>query len=192
MVLPTISDSDPVFLFSHRWGGRSAVWHPGAGSETMYARTAVPHRAEQSGDENTAQWHKATRYNSTKWSTYTELLSKPLNSSFSSGHWWQQLPCSIIAVGDGDTLALSCSIKCVSVSVQWFTEESDDLWMRHCKRDFKRETPQEYESWREMYLRLHDEREERLKMLTQNITSAHANKPKGRQRFTKVLIIFYV
>uniref|UniRef100_A0A4W6DPW6 Elongin A n=1 Tax=Lates calcarifer TaxID=8187 RepID=A0A4W6DPW6_LATCA len=64
---------------------------------------------------------------------------------------------------------------------QCFTEDSDELWMRHCQRDFKRETPQEYESWREMYLRLHDEREERLRMLTQNITSAHANKPKGRQ-----------
>ncbi|KAG7526707.1 transcription elongation factor B polypeptide 3 [Solea senegalensis] len=53
--------------------------------------------------------------------------------------------------------------------------------MRHCQRDFKRESPQEFESWRELYLRLHDEREERLKMLTQNISSAHANKPKGRQ-----------
>uniref|UniRef100_A0AAQ4PQF0 Elongin A n=1 Tax=Gasterosteus aculeatus aculeatus TaxID=481459 RepID=A0AAQ4PQF0_GASAC len=64
---------------------------------------------------------------------------------------------------------------------QWFTEESGELWMRHCKRDFKRESPQEYESWREMYLRLHDERKERLKMLTQNIHSSQANKPKGRQ-----------
>ncbi|KAG9355605.1 hypothetical protein JZ751_000443 [Albula glossodonta] len=49
------------------------------------------------------------------------------------------------------------------------------------QRDFKRESPQEYESWREMYLRLHNEREERLRMLTQNISSAHANRPKGRQ-----------
>ncbi|XP_048057716.1 LOW QUALITY PROTEIN: elongin-A [Megalobrama amblycephala] len=64
---------------------------------------------------------------------------------------------------------------------QYFTEESDDLWMRHCQRDFKRDTPQEYESWREMYLRLHEEREERLRKLTMNISSAHANKPKGRQ-----------
>ncbi|XP_072530974.1 elongin-A isoform X2 [Salminus brasiliensis] len=64
---------------------------------------------------------------------------------------------------------------------QYFMEESDELWMRHCRRDFKRESPQEYESWRELYLRLHDEREERLRMLTQNISSAHANKPKGRQ-----------
>lgn len=54
--------------------------------------------------------------------------------------------------------------------------------MRHCQRDFKRESPQEYESWREMYLRLHDEREARLRMLTQNISSAHANKPKGWTR----------
>lgn len=66
-----------------------------------------------------------------------------------------------------------------SVSSQYFTEESDDLWMRHCQRDFKRDTPQEYESWREMYLRLHEEREERLRKLTMNISSAHANKPKG-------------
>ncbi|XP_061903348.1 elongin-A [Entelurus aequoreus] len=69
----------------------------------------------------------------------------------------------------------------IEQSNQWFTEESDELWMRHCQRDFKRETPQEYESWRELYLRLHDEREARLRRLTQNISSAHANKPKGRQ-----------
>ncbi|XP_046690382.1 elongin-A [Silurus meridionalis] len=64
---------------------------------------------------------------------------------------------------------------------QSFIEESDELWMRHCQRDFKCESPQEYESWRELYLRLHEEREERLRKLTQNISSAHANKPKGRQ-----------
>ncbi|KAG2461163.1 RL11 protein, partial [Polypterus senegalus] len=64
---------------------------------------------------------------------------------------------------------------------QWFVEESDELWMRHCRRDFRHESPQEYETWRELYLRLHDEREERLRMLTQNITSAHANRPRGRQ-----------
>ncbi|XP_062869359.1 elongin-A [Trichomycterus rosablanca] len=62
-----------------------------------------------------------------------------------------------------------------------FTEESDDLWMRHCQRDFKTKSPQEYESWREMYLRLYQEREDHLRKLTKNISSAHANKPKGRQ-----------
>ncbi|XP_077404333.1 elongin-A [Vanacampus margaritifer] len=69
----------------------------------------------------------------------------------------------------------------IEQSNQWFTEDSNELWMRHCQRDFKRETPQEYESWREMYLRLHDEREARLRRLTQNISMAHANKPKERQ-----------
>ncbi|XP_051949289.1 elongin-A-like [Xyrauchen texanus] len=64
---------------------------------------------------------------------------------------------------------------------QYFTEDSDDLWMRHCQRDFKHDPPQELESWRELYLRLHEEREERLRKLTMNISSAHANKPKGRQ-----------
>nr|XP_033811810.1 elongin-A isoform X2 [Geotrypetes seraphini] len=58
-------------------------------------------------------------------------------------------------------------------------EDTDRLWMNHCQRDFKKEKAEEFESWREMYLRLHDAREQRLLMLTQNIRSAHANKPKG-------------
>ncbi|XP_018980269.2 elongin-A-like isoform X2 [Cyprinus carpio] len=69
----------------------------------------------------------------------------------------------------------------IEQSNPYFTEESDDLWMRHCQRDFKHKPRQEYESWRELYLRLHEEREEHLRKLTENITSAHANKPKGRQ-----------
>ncbi|KAM6217532.1 elongin-A [Rhynchocyon petersi] len=60
-------------------------------------------------------------------------------------------------------------------------EDTDQLWKIHCHRDFKDERPEEYESWREMYLRLQDAREQRLRLLTKNIQSAHANKPKGRQ-----------
>ncbi|XP_068395250.1 elongin-A isoform X2 [Eschrichtius robustus] len=60
-------------------------------------------------------------------------------------------------------------------------EDTDQLWKVHCHRDFKDERPEEYESWREMYLRLQDAREQRLRVLTKNIRSAHANKPKGRQ-----------
>nr|XP_010955667.1 elongin-A [Camelus bactrianus] len=60
-------------------------------------------------------------------------------------------------------------------------EETDQLWKVHCHRDFKDERPEEYESWREMYLRLQDAREQRLRVLTKNILHAHANKPKGRQ-----------
>nr|XP_056702864.1 elongin-A [Euleptes europaea] len=62
----------------------------------------------------------------------------------------------------------------------FLTEDTNELWHNHCLRDFKKEKPEELESWREMYLRLHDAREQRLLMLTQNIRSAHANKPKGR------------
>ncbi|NXE50023.1 ELOA1 protein, partial [Casuarius casuarius] len=62
-----------------------------------------------------------------------------------------------------------------------FTEESDHLWKKHCQRDFKNEGLLEYESWREMYLRLFNQREEKLKMLTKNILSAQSEKPKGRQ-----------
>ncbi|XP_078397411.1 elongin A, like [Cetorhinus maximus] len=62
-----------------------------------------------------------------------------------------------------------------------FIEQTGHFWMKHCKKDFKSEEPIEYESWRELYLRLYDEREQKLKMLTQSISFAHANKPKGRQ-----------
>ncbi|KAM9319243.1 elongin-A [Gastrophryne carolinensis] len=59
-------------------------------------------------------------------------------------------------------------------------EDTDPLWKNHCQRDFKKDNPEEYESWRELYLRLHEAREKRLQALTENIRSAHANKPKGR------------
>ncbi|XP_014804399.1 PREDICTED: transcription elongation factor B polypeptide 3-like [Calidris pugnax] len=62
-----------------------------------------------------------------------------------------------------------------------FTEESDHLWEKHCQRDFKNESLLENESWREMYLRLFNQREEKLKTLTKNILSAQSEKPKGRQ-----------
>ncbi|KAM9061538.1 elongin-A-like [Sarcophilus harrisii] len=60
-------------------------------------------------------------------------------------------------------------------------EETDQLWKIHCRRDFKTEQPAESESWRKMYLRLRDAREQRLQLLTENIRSAHANKLKSRQ-----------
>ncbi|XP_077343936.1 elongin-A-like [Lithobates pipiens] len=62
-----------------------------------------------------------------------------------------------------------------------FTEDSDYLWRKHCERDFKGHQLLEYESSREMYLRLFSAREEKLKMITQNISSIYSGKPKGRQ-----------
>jgi len=71
---------------------------------------------------------------------------------------------------------------CLPVALfQVLIEETDQLWHNHCLRDFKNEKPEEFESWREMYLRLHDAREQRLLMLARNIGSAHANKPKGNE-----------
>ncbi|KAG7216401.1 hypothetical protein INR49_021653 [Caranx melampygus] len=58
---------------------------------------------------------------------------------------------------------------------------TDHLWGKHCQRDFKDSTLQEYESWKEMYIRLSEERERKLQRLTKSIVSAHSQKPKGRQ-----------
>ncbi|KAK5611762.1 hypothetical protein CRENBAI_010135 [Crenichthys baileyi] len=58
---------------------------------------------------------------------------------------------------------------------------TDHLWGKHCQRDFKDYKLQEYESWKEMYIRLSEERERKLKRLTKTIVSAHSKKPKGRQ-----------
>ncbi|XP_034040815.1 elongin A, like [Thalassophryne amazonica] len=58
---------------------------------------------------------------------------------------------------------------------------TDHLWGKHCERDFRDAKLEEYESWKEMYIRLSDEREMKLRRLTKSIVSAHSNKPKGRQ-----------
>ncbi|KAM3606537.1 uncharacterized protein V6R79_018231 [Siganus canaliculatus] len=58
---------------------------------------------------------------------------------------------------------------------------TDHLWGKHCQRDFRDAKLQEYESWKEMYIRLSDERERKFQRLTKSIVSAHSNKPKGRQ-----------
>ncbi|XP_074502500.1 elongin A, like isoform X1 [Sebastes fasciatus] len=62
-----------------------------------------------------------------------------------------------------------------------YVGETDHLWGKHCQRDFKHSKLQEYESWKEMYVRLSEERERKLKRLTKSIVSAHSSKPKGRQ-----------
>ncbi|KAL6487594.1 hypothetical protein MHYP_G00042200 [Metynnis hypsauchen] len=58
---------------------------------------------------------------------------------------------------------------------------TDHLWERHCHRDFRNAQLEEYESWRELYLRLFEERERKLQQLTKSIVLAHSGKPKGRQ-----------
>ncbi|XP_068920340.1 elongin-A-like [Petaurus breviceps papuanus] len=60
-------------------------------------------------------------------------------------------------------------------------KDTNKLWKIHCNRDFRKETPREFESWRELYFRLQKAQEQRLLLLTENIRLAHANKPKGHQ-----------
>uniref|UniRef100_A0A8C4RAZ2 Elongin A, like n=1 Tax=Eptatretus burgeri TaxID=7764 RepID=A0A8C4RAZ2_EPTBU len=62
-----------------------------------------------------------------------------------------------------------------------FVEDTDGLWMQHAKKDFRKDSREEFESWREFYLRKYDEREDKLKKITQSISSMHSGKPKGRQ-----------
>ncbi|XP_068424394.1 elongin A, like isoform X2 [Clinocottus analis] len=59
--------------------------------------------------------------------------------------------------------------------------ETDHLWGKHCQRDFKHSKLLEYESWKEMFVRLSEERERKFKRLSKSIVSAHSSKPKGRQ-----------
>lgn len=70
-------------------------------------------------------------------------------------------------------LAYNCLFRQIYVGV------TDHLWGKHCQRDFKHSKLQEYESWKEMYVRLSEERERKLQRLTKSIVSAHSNKPKG-------------
>ncbi|XP_027708672.1 elongin-A-like [Vombatus ursinus] len=60
-----------------------------------------------------------------------------------------------------------------------FIKLADHLWKRHCQREFKNEQRQDDESWREMYFRLFDQREQKLKTLTKNIILSQSEKPKG-------------
>ncbi|XP_058117763.1 transcription elongation factor B polypeptide 3 [Anopheles ziemanni] len=55
-----------------------------------------------------------------------------------------------------------------------FVEDSDVLWEQHCKRTFraKQRNEEELETWREMFLRCSEERDAKLKSLTQNIKLA--------------------
>ncbi|XP_072498585.1 elongin-A-like [Notamacropus eugenii] len=62
-----------------------------------------------------------------------------------------------------------------------FIKLADHLWERHCQREFQNEQRQDDESWREMYFRFFDQKEQKLKTLTKNIILSQSKKPKGRQ-----------
>lgn len=56
----------------------------------------------------------------------------------------------------------------------YLLEDTDDLWKSHCNKEFKFREPEDMESWRELYLRLHDERETKLRNITANISAQMA------------------
>lgn len=58
----------------------------------------------------------------------------------------------------------------------YLLEDTDPLWREHCKIEFRKKVPDEMESWREMYLRLSDEREAKLANLTRIISLKEAKK----------------
>ncbi|CAH1248042.1 ELOA3 [Branchiostoma lanceolatum] len=64
----------------------------------------------------------------------------------------------------------------------YLMEDTDHLWQIHCQRDFRtaQRDQDSFEAWRELYLRKHEEREERLKSITAKVSAAWAGKPQGR------------
>ncbi|KAL1377924.1 hypothetical protein pipiens_015924 [Culex pipiens pipiens] len=60
----------------------------------------------------------------------------------------------------------------------YLMEDSDVLWEQHCRRQFRtqKRKEEECESWREMYMRCSEERDAKLRSLTQNIKMSQAEK----------------
>ena len=59
----------------------------------------------------------------------------------------------------------------------YLSEDSDPLWEMHCRKDFRNKIPlRGEESWKELYLRCQDEREQKLKSLTASISQSMKEK----------------
>ncbi|XP_077559409.1 uncharacterized protein LOC144174532 isoform X2 [Haemaphysalis longicornis] len=63
----------------------------------------------------------------------------------------------------------------------YLLEDTDELWQAHCIREFKGCTPEEGETWREVYLKKYDEREQKFKSLTATISASMAKATPVRQ-----------
>lgn len=53
----------------------------------------------------------------------------------------------------------------------YLLDDTNELWERHCRKDFRSQKVQENETWRDLYLRAFEEREEKLKNVTANISA---------------------
>ncbi|KAL3200638.1 hypothetical protein MRX96_012919 [Rhipicephalus microplus] len=63
----------------------------------------------------------------------------------------------------------------------YLLDDTDELWQVHCTREFKSSCPDAGETWRELYLKKFDEREEKFKSLTATITASMAKATPVRQ-----------
>ncbi|CAK8683327.1 unnamed protein product [Clavelina lepadiformis] len=70
----------------------------------------------------------------------------------------------------------------------YLLDDTDVLWRKHAMQDFRGHEPDELESWREMYLRLHDAREAKLAKLTHSI-AAKLNQAKPLEKRTKLAYV---
>nr|CAB3242162.1 RNA polymerase II transcription factor SIII subunit A3-like-1 [Phallusia mammillata] len=70
----------------------------------------------------------------------------------------------------------------------YLLDDTDELWKKLSQQDFRGKVPDEMESWRELYLRLHDAREEKLARLTQTI-QAKVIKSKPLEKRTKLAYV---
>ncbi|KAH7954460.1 hypothetical protein HPB49_018760 [Dermacentor silvarum] len=63
----------------------------------------------------------------------------------------------------------------------YLLDDTDELWQAHCTREFKSSIPDAGETWRELYLKKYDEREEKFKSLTATISASMAKATPVRQ-----------
>ncbi|ELU15566.1 hypothetical protein CAPTEDRAFT_189430 [Capitella teleta] len=77
------------------------------------------------------------------------------------------------------------ALETVNPQLIGYTEE---LWMRFCGKDFRGTKPQECGSWRDLYWKKHNEREERLKSLTASISKG-VDQKKDAVKKTKLTIV---
>uniref|UniRef100_A0A131XDA4 Putative transcription elongation factor b polypeptide n=1 Tax=Hyalomma excavatum TaxID=257692 RepID=A0A131XDA4_9ACAR len=63
----------------------------------------------------------------------------------------------------------------------YLLDDTDELWQAHCTREFKSSSPDAGETWRELYLKKYDEREEKFKSLTATISASMAKATPVRQ-----------
>ncbi|XP_018022225.1 transcription elongation factor B polypeptide 3-like isoform X2 [Hyalella azteca] len=57
----------------------------------------------------------------------------------------------------------------------YLLESTNQIWEQHCKKDFKNRKPEEMETYRDMYIRLMDEREQKFKALSEQLTHKKAS-----------------